>query len=57
MNIQQLVVVIVTVSAIVFGLLGTWVAKQCGRRTDEGFLLGMVFGPLGVLLVALLPRR
>jgi hypothetical protein len=43
--------------ALVCGLLGRWVAFQCGRETSEGFWLGFLFGPLGVVLEALLPHR
>jgi len=42
---------------IVFGLLGGWVAGQCGREQTEGFLLGAFLGPFGVLIEALLPKR
>lgn len=44
-------------SAAIFGTLGTWVAKQCGRADNEGLFLGMLLGPLGVLIVAMLPRK
>ena len=49
------------VGAIVFcagwGCLGYYVAKQCGRNVVEGFVFGFILGPLGVILVALMPRR
>jgi hypothetical protein len=37
------------------GPLGGWVAGQKGRSGAEGFALGFVFGPFGVLVEALLP--
>lgn len=42
--------------AIVFGWLGGWVASQTGRSTTEAWLLGVLFGPLGILIALLLPR-
>jgi hypothetical protein len=50
-----LVAVIAVVSCFAFGLLGAYVADQKGRGKTEGFWLGLLFGPLGVLVVALLP--
>lgn len=44
------------VGALVFGCFAAWVAKQKQRATTEGFALGMTFGPLGVLVEALLPQ-
>jgi hypothetical protein len=41
--------------AVVFGGLGAWVATQKDRGQGEGFILGLLFGPLGVLIEALLP--
>ena len=41
---------------VVFAFLGGYVADKCGRGIREGFLLGGLFGPLGVILVALLPH-
>ena len=37
------------------GLLGAWVATQRRRSAGEGFLLGVLFGPLGVIVECLLP--
>ncbi|AGA28609.1 hypothetical protein [Singulisphaera acidiphila] len=39
-----------------FGGFGSWVASQKGRQPVEGMMLGAVFGPLGVLIEALLPQ-
>jgi hypothetical protein len=41
--------------AVVFAGLGAWIADQKGRSGGEGFALGLLFGPLGVLVEALLP--
>jgi hypothetical protein len=35
--------------------LGMWTADQKGRSQAEGFFITLLFGPLGLLLVALLP--
>jgi hypothetical protein len=47
--------IVLGVLAVVFAILGRWVATQKGRQEGEGFALGCLFGPLGVLIVALLP--
>jgi hypothetical protein len=41
---------------VLFGGLGLYVALQCGRAALEGVLLGALLGPVGVFLVAVLPR-
>jgi alpha/beta superfamily hydrolase len=41
---------------IAFGFLGRYVSQQCGRSTTEGIFLGCIFGPLGAILVAIMPR-
>ena len=43
------------VGLIILGILGAWVSAQKNRDGLEGFLLGCLFGPLGVLIAALLP--
>lgn len=48
--------VLVGLLAAVFGGLGAWIATQRRRDSSEGFKLGLVFGPLGVLVEALLPQ-
>ena len=45
------------ISAIVFGLLGRYIAKQKNRSGAEGFWLGFLFSALGVIIVALLPTK
>lgn len=37
------------------GALGVWVAAQKGRAPLEGLILGVLFGPLGVIVEGLLP--
>lgn len=46
---------IVLTWSIVFGLFGMYVAAQVRRKIAEGLILGVLFGPLGVIIVALLP--
>jgi uncharacterized membrane protein YeaQ/YmgE (transglycosylase-associated protein family) len=41
---------------LIFGAFGAWVAAQRGRGGGEGLILGFLFGPLGVLVEALLPQ-
>jgi uncharacterized membrane protein YhaH (DUF805 family) len=45
------------ITAIVFGLLGRYIAKQKNRSGAEGFWLGVLFSALGVIIVALLPTK
>lgn len=45
------------IAAIVFGLLGRYIAKQKNRSGAEGFWLGVLFSALGVIIVALLPNK
>ena len=45
------------ITAIVFGLLGRYIAKQKNRSGAEGFWLGVLFSALGVIIVALLPNK
>ena len=51
------VIVLLSVVAwvVVFTFLGSWVSCQKHRRPEEGAILGLLFGPFGVLLEALLP--
>jgi hypothetical protein len=46
---------VVGILMFVLGALGLWTAMQKGRSTTEGFVLGLIFGPLGVILEGLLP--
>mgnify|MGYP006096636727 CR=1 FL=1 len=45
------------ISAIVFGLLGRYIAKQNNRSGAEGFWLGLLFSALSLIIVALLPKK
>ena len=45
------------ISAIVFGLLGRYIAKQNNRSGAEGFWLGLLFSALSLIIVALLPNK
>lgn len=40
---------------LAFGAFGGWVAFQKQRDPAEGAILGLLFGPFGVLVEALLP--
>ncbi len=42
--------------AVALGGLGAWVAAQKGRAPGEGLLLGVLFGPLGVIVEGQLPE-
>ena len=39
----------------IFAMLGSWIALQKARSGAEGFVLGLLFGPFGALIEALLP--
>jgi hypothetical protein len=41
--------------AVLFAALGYYIAAQKGRPETEGLVLGLVFGPLGCLIEAILP--
>lgn len=40
----------------IFAFLGSWIAVAKRRAGPEGFMLGLLFGPLGCLIEALLPN-
>jgi hypothetical protein len=52
---EVFVLLLVVGVVFVFGALGSWIAMQKNRDNSEGFALGCIFGPLGVLIEALLP--
>jgi hypothetical protein len=52
---METVLIVAFIALLVFGLFGAWVAEEKGRSGIEGFFLGLLFGPLGVLVEALLP--
>jgi hypothetical protein len=41
--------------ALIFASLGTWIAIQRNRSAGGGFILGLLFGPLGALVELFLP--
>ena len=48
--------ILIGVLAFAFGGLGAFVAVQKRRDAAEGLIMGALFGPLGVLVEALLPQ-
>lgn len=44
------------INGVVCGALGVWISAQTGRSSFEGFVLGLLFGQLGVVVAVLLPR-
>jgi hypothetical protein len=46
---------VVVVICLACAWLGCWITAEKRRNPDEGMMLGLVFGPLGVLIEALLP--
>ena len=55
-NWNAIIFAVALVSAGIFGWLGSWVARQCGREPIEGAILGVFFGPFGVIVEGLLPK-
>lgn len=49
------VLVVVGCVCLVFGLFGSWISGQKGREPVEGLSLGVLFGPFGCLIEAILP--
>lgn len=49
-------VILVVIGLCVLSVLGAWVAAEKERAPGEGAVLGLLFGPLGVLIEALLPN-
>jgi hypothetical protein len=52
---MEMIVIGVFIAWLVFAALGAWIASQKGRSEGEGLLLGVLFGPLGAIIEALLP--
>ncbi len=48
--------ILAVILAVSMGGLSAWIAGQKRRDTSEGFILGFLFGPFGVLVEALLPQ-
>ena len=57
MNGWRILGALVVVWALVYTILGCWIAVQNGRRKVEGGVLGLLLGPLGVVVEAFLPSR
>lgn len=51
------IILIGLVGWFVLSTFSAWVASQKGRSVFEGFVVGMMFGPLGVLVEAMLPSK
>lgn len=47
----------ICVFMVLFGCLGAYVAIQCGRPGLEGAVICLLLGPVGLFLVAILPRH
>lgn len=52
---QSVFILFVVILWVIFALFGAYVASQKNRAGMEGLILGFLFGPLGVLIEALLP--
>jgi hypothetical protein len=52
---MEILIPVVVVVALVFGILGSWIAGQKRKDGGEGFILGLIFGPIGVIIEAVLP--
>src|SRR5262245_13241221 len=55
MPVIVIVIIVVVGTWLASGSLGAWIALQKARRGGEGFVLGILFGPFGVLVECLLP--
>lgn len=42
--------------AVVFAIVSAWIGERKGRRT-EGFVLGIMLGPVGLIITVLLDDR
>ena len=51
----EAVTLIVLSSIALFAAVGGWIAHLKNRQPIEGFLLGVLLGPIGVLMVARMP--
>ena len=54
-DIPQFVIIAICVASGVFAAFGVWVAAQKDRSLVEGAILGLLFGPVGVIVEACLP--
>ena len=49
--------IIAFISCFITAFLGKYVANEKNRSSSEGFILGLLFNLLGVIIVALLPTK
>jgi hypothetical protein len=49
--------VALVVGAGVFAVLGAYISNEKNREPGEGVILGLLFGPLGCLIAAILPSK
>ena len=42
---------------VFLGALGSYIAEKRGRSHIEGFILGFLFGAIGLLIEAFLPKK
>jgi hypothetical protein len=52
-----MVLFILFMVGIVFGFFGAWISGEKGRDRNQGMAIGFLFGPLGCLILALLPAK
>ena len=50
-------VLVVFAIGFIFGAIGAYIAEKKGRSHYEGFLLGFLFGLLGVIAEIFLPKK
>lgn len=46
----------VLIGLLISGVIGSWIARQRGRKPGEGFCLGFFLGPIGLIVEGLLPQ-
>ena len=51
------IIIVWCVVGFLFGLLGSYVSTEKGRSAGVGMTIGFFFGPLGCLILALLPTK
>lgn len=51
------VLVVAAAVWIAFGVFGAWISKEKGRDSTQGAVIGFLFGPLGVFVLAMLPAK
>jgi hypothetical protein len=55
MAIQHWIMLAMVVWGCVFGGFGAYIASQKGRAEGEGMAFGFFLGPIGLLIIAILP--